>query len=423
MLQLNKDKRLSRLIENYIQELFNERQVSEAMQQKLWQFYYNKLAKGIDKGYGQNLETFNPQLALKLKYNVAEFSAFKATSFKKELESRLTKNGRIVPWSSFKKEAARVSGLYNVNYLQTEYHQTIATANMAGKWEDFQKNKDLYPNLRYEAVDDERTRTKHRALDGFVAPIDHPIWKTLYPPIDWGCRCDVVQTDEPVSKDLPEINIKETFKNNAAQSGEIFSDIPYQKGLDKASADKASIMALRYMIEYGDEASKRHAEQLILSLPRKKQYTEIYNHKKGLVLEHLLVNKKADDYTEILESAKLLAHSNKVVEMLPEVKGKSVLKYRNTVFHKYDLSTNPDLRVAGVYMDVKRPQAIKNILRNANKASDNQNCVAIIYLADSININTKILNNRVNDIFESPNYKYDVVYFVIKGKLFKFNRP
>lgn len=243
MLQLNKDKGLSRLISSYIRALFDERNVPDAMRDKLWAYYYDKLSKGLDVGYNPKIESYDAELARRLKYDIAQFSAFKETAFKKQLEKSLVKNGKLLVWSDFKKVALEVSGLYNVNHLQTEYNHTVATANMAGKWQDFQESKDLYPNLRYEAVNDDRTRQKHKDWDGFVAPIDHPIWKTMYPPNDWGCRCDVVQTDEPVDKNLPKVSNKETFNNNAALSGKIFNDVPYEAGLSVKEKNDAKNLA------------------------------------------------------------------------------------------------------------------------------------------------------------------------------------
>lgn len=104
---------------------------------------------------------------------------------------------------------------------------------MAQKWQDFERNTDTYPNLKYEAILDERVRDKHKALNGFIAPFNHPIWKRLYPPIDWGCRCDVTQTDAPVSDDLPEFNLKEEFANNPALTGKVFNSSSYEKVLSQ----------------------------------------------------------------------------------------------------------------------------------------------------------------------------------------------
>lgn len=190
-------------------------------------------------GYNVSPEMYDPVLAHSLKYNIAEFSAFKATSFKKQLESFLTENGNILPWNDFKKKAFEVSEDYNKRWLQTEYHQTVATANMAGKWQDFQANKDLYPNLKYVTVGDSRVRAKHQQWDGLVLPIDHPFWDTHIPPNDWGCRCNVIQTDEKVSVNVPNSSAKKEFGNNPGKTGKVFVETPYKDGLNLVEKKKA----------------------------------------------------------------------------------------------------------------------------------------------------------------------------------------
>ncbi|QYS89075.1 phage head morphogenesis protein [Flavobacterium davisii] len=121
---------------------------------------------------------------------------------------------------------------YNRRWLQTEYHQTVAVANMAQQWQQFEADADLYPNLKYNAVNDGRTREEHRAWDGLVLPINHPFWEKHLPPNDWGCRCNVTQTDEEVSKDISKIKSKGAFANNPALSGKVFAENAYKKGLD-----------------------------------------------------------------------------------------------------------------------------------------------------------------------------------------------
>ena len=92
------DDDLSRLIEVYLRQLFDDRAVSSENQKKLWEYYYKELSQAVDAGYKPNPEMYDPALAHSLKYNVAQFSAFKETSFRKQLEAALTKDGKIVPW-------------------------------------------------------------------------------------------------------------------------------------------------------------------------------------------------------------------------------------------------------------------------------------------------------------------------------------
>jgi len=215
--------------------VFQERGVSEPLSEKLWRYYYRHLSKAVEIGYSPNIEQATLDLVSSLKHNIATFSAFKETSFKQQIEQVLTKDGRVLPWSEFKKEAEKLDTLYNKRWLQTEYNQTVANALSAQKYEEYIANKRLYPNLTYHAVHDERTRETHRAWDGFTLPVEHSFWQTHLPPNDWGCRCYVEPTANPVTEGVrtEDVPIKEAFANNPALSGEIFPIIPYAKGMSE----------------------------------------------------------------------------------------------------------------------------------------------------------------------------------------------
>jgi SPP1 gp7 family putative phage head morphogenesis protein len=216
-----------------LRAIFDDRAVPAELQQKLIDYYYKKLGKAVDIGYKKTLEFFDEALAESLRDNILEFSAFKEASFRTALVDVISESGKLPTWSEFKTKALEVSELYNVNWLKTEYDQTVATANMAGKYRDYQETADLYPNLKYVTVGDERVRDKHKEWDGFIAPINHPIWNKLLPPQDWGCRCDIIPTDETPTKGYETFNpkTKAEFENNPAISGQIFKDSTYEKTL------------------------------------------------------------------------------------------------------------------------------------------------------------------------------------------------
>jgi SPP1 gp7 family putative phage head morphogenesis protein len=82
--------------------------------------------------------------------------------------------------------------------LRTIYQTNLRMARAAGLWERIQSAKKAVPYLMYRAIDDDHTRPEHRkwgGLDGgkpIILPVDHPIWKWLFPPNGWGCRCQVI---------------------------------------------------------------------------------------------------------------------------------------------------------------------------------------------------------------------------------------
>lgn len=246
-IELKSDNIFSRLIESYIREVFDGVLGSKGATNKLLQYYFDHLSEALNVSYNPDSVFYDADLALSLKNDIALFSAFKETSFRKQLESLMTENGEVVPWNKYRKKALEVSEQYNVRYLKTEYHHTVATANNIEKWKGFEADSDLYPNLKYVAIHDSRTREKHRALDGIILPINHPFWKTHMTPIDWGCRCDVEQTDEDPSDSVPDFDIKNVFKNNAALTGKIFGEIAYKDTLNESEVSEAEIMAKKLL--------------------------------------------------------------------------------------------------------------------------------------------------------------------------------
>ncbi|MBF0249954.1 MAG: minor capsid protein [Alphaproteobacteria bacterium] len=80
--------------------------------------------------------------------------------------------------------------------LKTIFDTNMRTSYAAGKWERIQRVKDRRPYLRYIAILDGRTRLQHKTWHGTVLPVDHPFWKTHYPPNGWRCRCTVQQLSD-----------------------------------------------------------------------------------------------------------------------------------------------------------------------------------------------------------------------------------
>ena len=133
----------------------------------------------------------------------------------------------------------KVDEKYNKVWLQTEYNQAHTTAVQARRWRDFEKTRDLYPNLIFVAVQDARTRESHAKLHGTILPIDDPFWNKYSPPLDWGCRCQLRPSDKTptaVPEKLP--SVAAGMDVNAGKEAKIFSDShPYVKGSSDRKAD------------------------------------------------------------------------------------------------------------------------------------------------------------------------------------------
>lgn len=79
--------------------------------------------------------------------------------------------------------------------LDTIFRTNLLTAYSAAHWQVIEEQAQIAPYLMYDAIEDERTRQSHRALDGTVLPVTHPWWQSHMPPLGFNCRCGVIQLD------------------------------------------------------------------------------------------------------------------------------------------------------------------------------------------------------------------------------------
>lgn len=140
------------------------------------------------------------------------------TEFRKQFDKTVAKHG----WSYKGKRGWRTRVIYDTN---------LRTAHAAGKWQQFQRQKERRPFLQYFTVGDERVRPEHRRWHKLVLPIDDPWWSTHYPPNDFGCRCGARSLSlRQIRKEKLDISgqapaLDPTERINIA-SGEIYGEVP-----------------------------------------------------------------------------------------------------------------------------------------------------------------------------------------------------
>jgi SPP1 gp7 family putative phage head morphogenesis protein len=118
--------------------------------------------------------------------------------------SLLDEDGSKKPFERFLNDVQKVDETYNRNYLRAEYNFAGASAEMAARWENYEKDGDEY-YLQYRTAGDDKVRPEHAALNGVTLPMSDPFWDEYYPPNGWNCRCNVVQglkgTNTPTDRD------------------------------------------------------------------------------------------------------------------------------------------------------------------------------------------------------------------------------
>ena len=366
----------------------------------------------IDKGLGEEPD---PKVSAALRENAFIFSGFKTHAELEQVSQMLTdEKGNIKPFNEFLNDIQSINQDYNHNYLRTEYNQALQAAQMAGKWADFEKNKDFI-NLQYRTANDERVRASHRILHGTTLPVDDPFWKQYTPPNGWGCRCTVVavlKDDYPVQDSHGSIAKAEScfktpkekmFKENLAEKKRLFpSKHPYlPKSCNSCPLNNGKQLAVK-----GSKGDCGKDCKVFKDFKEKIENTNSVTDKNRIAKERttkaaegvgiwrkskgnprLRINNKADQ-TEIKENTRCALS---VLKSFPEME----LGIRPHIISK-DGIKNPEF-ISGDYLGDRKGITGFNSVKDEIKKALKQGCQFVIIDLDEHHLTPKI-NDLKNDI-------------------------
>lgn len=164
----------------------------------------------VRKGMSFDLDTFTGDLDVlrSMHENVYLFSACKSVRQARDMQRLiLDEEGYLKPFHRYVMEVEELYTVYNVNYLAAERNAAFSMAQSARQWDEIQQSKELYPYLEYVTKEDGHVRQSHNKLNLIIRPVDDAFWDTHYPPIDWGCRCDVFRVTKEEGLSTPKKKI------------------------------------------------------------------------------------------------------------------------------------------------------------------------------------------------------------------------
>ncbi len=172
------------------------------------------------------------------KINIEAFSYAKTlTQFKHFKDNMFDDKGMILNAISLKKVIADQGAIFNNQYLNVEHQFVTQSAIMADKWNNLDSEY-----LEFSTVGDNRVRPEHKLFDKFTALKTDPIWKRLYTPLNWNCRCTIIpgiaknvskEYDSAWAEKVVAPMVKGTiFDNNVGITNVIFKEThPYFKAV------------------------------------------------------------------------------------------------------------------------------------------------------------------------------------------------
>lgn len=119
--------------------------------------------------------------------------------YRSEMRDRLTPLGwwgpRVVA-DPTGKDPDKVVDFSIPRRLEITFWSNMRSARAAGQWARAQRTKRMLPYFLYVETTARDPREEHLEWVGVILPVDHPWWRTHFPPNGWGCLCRARQITE-----------------------------------------------------------------------------------------------------------------------------------------------------------------------------------------------------------------------------------
>ena len=254
-----------KLLEEALQEIYGNEGIQEGkrISPALFGACNQPIIEGIsstfeESGFGER----NPLFVQQFRENSAVFSAFKAHAEQAALvETLLDREGNLKSFREWKKDALKICGKWNEQWLRTEYNTAVRAARSAVIYQDALATKQLYPNLEYLRSTSKDKREEHLAYVGTVLPIEHEWWDTHMPPSSWNCACSVRPTKKEATAVPLEAGSSAPLRQNPGKTASPFrlTDHPYVKSsLDPTCPECRKLLVLpRKLADLTPEEERR----------------------------------------------------------------------------------------------------------------------------------------------------------------------
>ena len=383
------------------------------MWRELLRLLHEAAAQGLARGDYQ--PRHNDEFLNAIRHSNEVFAAFKVHAMGKAMANKLYDDvGQLKPFKQWLNDVQNISSHHVGAWLRTEYNTSVLRAHAAADWQEFVRNKDVMPNLRWMPTTSPDAEASHRSYweKKLTLPVDHSFWEKHHPQDRWNCKCRLEATDESASpddlvEDMPAPQLQRGLDNNPGKDGHLINDThpyfpescarcPYYKPRGVKNRLKAAFSNHKkdcFNCPYINE-----------KLPNGYRQDEKYK-------ERLLISNTAD--SKDLDSN--IKVSRSLLSSFPEM----TIKVRPHVLERG--VSNPELEINGMLADNKMINGEKGVT-SAFKKAIKQGCQVIVIDLDARlkRLNpfelTKYVHRREADFI---NETIKECYVVFKGKAVK----
>jgi SPP1 gp7 family putative phage head morphogenesis protein len=227
IIKLAEDNSWQGIIDDFAKEIHDGKYKTNTIPAQLYFKTAEKLAEALlQNGFKTSYDDPTNALSAELRANLYQFSGAKCLTEAAAFSDLLIgDDGKIKSFNQYRKDVEQLHGLYNEQYLSAEYQNAIAQAQSALQWQQWRPDD----WLTYSTAGDDRVRPKHAELEGLTLLASSPVWKSIYPPNDWGCRCNVVPGEKP--KEVMSDTDAGKLAREVVERGSLFDNNPGITGI------------------------------------------------------------------------------------------------------------------------------------------------------------------------------------------------
>lgn len=218
------------LMAQLLADIFDKRfNVEEEVYQDLYEAARLTFEQALQEGYPlEDVVEADALFREALKNDADVFAAFRTHRMQNDIASQLLdEDGKLKDFRRFQEDAEAIIGTYNNAWLRTEYDTAVLRARQAADWKGFERNRDIFPNLKWMPTTSVEPDIFHKEYwsIGLTLPIEHVFWKNHHPGDHWNCKCSLEQTDEPVTGSVPDAGYTPSpgLENNPGIDPKLFS--------------------------------------------------------------------------------------------------------------------------------------------------------------------------------------------------------
>lgn len=221
------------ILEGFLRKIYDGFDVSREIEPSAWREVLRILNEGAVKGLTQGGERqHTTQFLQAIKHSNEVFSAFKCHSMGVKMAERLRdKDGNLRPFKEWREAVQPIASHHVGAWLKTEYDTAVLRAHQGSLWQEFERNKDILPNLRWMPTTSVSPENVHKGYwtSRLTLPVDDPFWQDNHPANRWNCKCSLEATSDKadtghVAEMARQDNTAQQGLENNPRDGHLFSD-------------------------------------------------------------------------------------------------------------------------------------------------------------------------------------------------------